>query len=210
MNHKAKLLDWKTVSTGIKFLQDQKRDQDLLVISCAAFTGCRPGDFTKFRWEDFIDENGKAKKDILIEEQKPKNMAKARGTKAKKRKVFLVPQFRIILEECYARRQRFDGGYLFYTNQTYKHTAKGITTTTANKWLKRIAAEIDLPTDVTNYSFRRTCARRIFESYKDENFGIAVRLTQQFLNHADPRTTMAYIGLMDEEIEDAFSKLDLI
>lgn len=209
MNHKATFLDWEKVSKGIRRLMAEKRDQDLLLIACAAFTGCRPGDFTKFQWDTFMGPDGKAKNDISIVETKVKNIAAANGKKASKRKIFLLPQFRQVLEECYARRERYDGGYIFWTKVTYKHTPKGITTQTANKWLKRLAVELELPNDITTYSFRRTCARRIFESYKKKDLTLAIRLTQQFLNHQDARSTMAYIGLMDEELQAAFSKLTI-
>lgn len=210
MNHKAQILDWEKVSATIKRLQEKQDDQDLLLVCCAAFTGCRPGDFTKFRWEDFIGSDGKAKENISIVERKPKHIAAAKGKKAPRRKIFLLEEFRTILEECYARRARFDGGYIFWTKMTNRKVVNGITTQTANKWLKRIAGENDLPGDITTYSFRRTCARRIFESYRNKDFAVALRVTQQFLNHEDARTTMAYIGLMDDELQSAFSQLSML
>jgi integrase len=173
MNHKAELLDWESLGAVVEALREQKRWRELLLISCATYTGCRPGDWTKFTWDVFLNKDGSPKHEASIFERKPNNIAKAKGGRPKARKVFLLPQF--------------------------------LSTNTANEQLKKIAREFGLPDTITNYSFRKTCARRIYDSQSEPL--TALRLTQRYLNHQSSSSTMHYIGFTDNETMAAFEKI---
>ena len=211
MNHKAKILDWDLIGNALRVLQEKERWDDLLLIASACFTGCRPGDWTKFTWDVFL-VNGKAKMETTIVEKKRENMAKSRalkkGTKfkVKERQLFLVPQFRAILEACWnGKKQPYLTTYMFRGSTGPKNASGGISTFTANTRLKRLAVEFGLNPDITNYYFRKTAARKIYDSQADHTTGL--RLAQTFMNHTSPTSTAHYIGLTVDEARSAFEIL---
>jgi integrase len=212
MNHKAKILEWKTIGRVLAGLQEKERWDDLLLIAAACFTGCRPGDWTKFTWNIFLDANGKAKKETMIVEKKQLNMAKSRaeknGTKfkIKERQLFLVPQFRSILELCWnGKKQPYLTTYMFRGKSGPNNTSGGISTQGANDRHKRLSREFGLDPDITNYFYRRTAARRIYDSQEDHTTGL--RLAQTFMNHTSPTSTAHYIGLTEDEARKSFEML---
>jgi len=206
MNHKAELLDWESLGAVVEALREQKRWRELLLISCATYTGCRPGDWTRFTWDVFLNRDGSPKHEASIFERKPNNIAKANGGRPKARKVFLLPQFRSILTDCWAGlNEPHLHTYIFRSNYGPTRKIEGISTNTANEQLKKIAREFGLPETITNYSFRKTCARRIYDSQSDPL--TALRLTQRYLNHQSSSSTMHYIGFTDNETMAAFEKI---
>lgn len=210
MNHKAELLDWDSIGNAIANLREQKRWHELALISCAAFTGCRPSDWTKFKWELFIREDGTVRREAWLFEVKAVKMALARGKKPRARKLFLIEQFQEIILECWKGMNKpYLNVYIFRTHKGPRSENGGISTQTANAQLKKLAVEFGMNPDLTTYSFRRTGARRIHDAMMGSDPLTAVRATQRFMNHASMTSTMHYIGLTDEEVSVAFSKLKL-
>lgn len=212
MNKKAELLDWSKVIDGLRYFEENERWEELLLVACAAFTGCRPSDFVNFTWDLFFEENGDLKQHVLIYERKPAHIMAAKGKVSKPRKVFLNKRFKEILTKCHSVHRIKYGNYLFGSRETKsKDEAAGICERTANRRLQRLALEIGLPKDVTSYSFRRTCARKIFDAQQSagRDFFSSVQVVQQFLNHTDPRTTLHYLGLYDDQLKAVYDSLEL-
>jgi len=129
MNHKAELLDWGSLGAVVEALREQKRWRELLLISCATYTGCRPSDWTKFTWDVFLNKDGSPKHEASILERKPDNIAKAKGRRAKPRKVFLLPQFRDILSACWTGlNEPYIHTYIFRSNYGPTRKIEGIST----------------------------------------------------------------------------------
>ena len=205
MNHKAQLLDWDVLGKAISALHAQKRWNDLLTLSCATYTGCRPGDWRLFTWSVFMDKNGVVKEEVSIFEAKPTNIAKKAGRKPKKRQLFLTSQFRAILSDAWEGLHKPDTSRFIFKG-TRGPSGSGISTNTANANLKRLAAEFGLSDQVTTYSFRKTGARRVNDSQTDVMKG--AHLAKNFLGHKSVATTMNYIGLTDAETRESFNRLN--
>lgn len=205
MNHKAQLLDWDVLGQAISALHAQKRWNDLLTLSCATYTGCRPGDWRLFTWSVFMDKSGVVKEEVSIFEAKPTNIAKKAGRKPKKRQLFLNKKFRIILTDAWVGLHK-PSIERFIFSGTRGPIGSGISTNTANARLKVLASEFDLPSTITTYSLRKTCARKIYDSHDDVMEGVGV--TQRFLGHQSVASTMHYIGKTDDEARAAVEKLN--
>lgn len=204
MNTKASLINWERLGEVIAELEHQERWQDLLLVSVATFTGCRPGDWTKFKWSVFIDGAGKVKGSTSIIERKPAHIMAARGGKSKPRQVFLPPQFQAVLEACYrGLREPYLTTYMFRGTRGPK--GSGISPNAGNDRFKKLAKEFGLP-HITSYSFRVTFARKVYDSYKHDP-GHGALMAQRLLNHASITSTMSYIRLRDDETIQAFGKL---
>lgn len=213
MNHKARLIDWPKLGAVINQLQEQGRWRDLLCVACATFTGCRPADWTQFTWGVFLKEDGSVRDEISIIERKPENIAKAKRKKSgkpvakvKPRQIFILPRFKEILLLCYEHANHPYLNVSMFRGRSRGVKLDGVTPNTANTWLARIGAEFGLSGDITSYSFRKSGARRIYDS--QDNPVLGIRLAQGFLNHKSSNSTMHYIGLADDEMRSAFSQLN--
>ncbi len=65
------------------------------------------------------------------------------------------------------------------------------------KTVKRYAVKAGIPKDVHPHTLRHTFATDLYRQTKD------IRLVQKALGHADVSTTMIYVHLVDEDLEDA-------
>lgn len=208
MNHKAELINFESLGSIMTELRSQKRWKELLLVAVATYTGCRPGDWTKFKWSVFFNQDGTVKYEATITENKPARLAASRGKKAPTRKIFILPQFREILVDCWnGIGQPYLTADMFRSDFGPRSTKGGISTNAANSRLKALATEFNLNETITNYSFRKTGARKIYDSQADNPL-MAQRLAQKFLNHKSPETTMHYIGLSDGETLEAFKHLN--
>ena len=63
--------------------------------------------------------------------------------------------------------------------------------------MKRYAVKAGIPKDVHPHTLRHTFATDLYRQTKD------IRLVQKALGHADVSTTMIYVHLVDEDLEDA-------
>lgn len=205
MNHKAELIDWDSLTGMIDVLQAQERWDDLLLVSLATFTGCRPSDWTMFTWSVFMDKNGDVKEQISIIEKKPLHIMQAKGKKSVPRQIFIVPRFKQALTLCWEGLGKPDiKRFMFRGGRGPKRD--GISTNSANTRIKGLTAEFGLPYDTTNYWFRKTGGRKVYDAQTDQV--LALRMAQRFYNHHSSATTMKYIGLLDEETKQAFSNLN--
>lgn len=73
--------------------------------------------------------------------------------------------------------------------------------------IKDAAKEAGIQQNVGTHSLRKSFCRRVYDKANDK--GQALVLLQRILNHSSSATTAAYLGLYDDEIEDAFENLNL-
>lgn len=73
--------------------------------------------------------------------------------------------------------------------------------------IKDAAKEAGIEQNIGTHSLRKSFCRRVYDKANDK--GQALVLLQRVLNHSSSAVTAAYLGLYDDEIEDAFDDLNL-
>ncbi|MGN8890688.1 tyrosine-type recombinase/integrase [Dysosmobacter sp. HCP28S3_G4] len=156
------------------------------------FTGCRPNeraatalmleanlglrisDIVKLRLRDIVRDGERYR--LSITEQKT---GKAR--------TFTVPLALYQFIRCYCLDHNISSDALIFP----------ITTRAVQKQLKLVCDYLDIP-DISTHSFRKFYATEI---YKNSNYNIA--LVQKLLQHSSAAVTQRYIGIQQQEIEQA-------
>lgn len=73
--------------------------------------------------------------------------------------------------------------------------------------IKDTAFEAGIRQNIGSHSLRKTFGFWVWHESKDKNKALVV--LQNIFNHSSVQTTCKYIGLLDEEISDAFNSIDL-
>lgn len=73
--------------------------------------------------------------------------------------------------------------------------------------IKDAAKEAGIEQNIGSHTLRKTFCRRVYDKANDK--GQALILLQRILNHSSSAVTAAYIGIYNDEIEDAFDDLNL-
>lgn len=73
--------------------------------------------------------------------------------------------------------------------------------------IKRAAAEAGIEQNIGSHSLRKTFGFWIFHNAEDKNKALVI--LQKIFNHSSTQTTMKYIGLLDNEIEETYNSINL-
>jgi integrase len=73
--------------------------------------------------------------------------------------------------------------------------------------IKETAAEAGIRQNIGSHSLRKTFGFWIFHEAEDKNKALVI--LQNIFNHSSTTVTMRYIGLMDDEISDAYNSINL-
>lgn len=69
--------------------------------------------------------------------------------------------------------------------------------------IKRGCRELGIENNIATHSLRKSLAFHIYKQTKD------IVLVQRLLNHSNPSTSLAYIGVMQEDIDNAYLNADI-
>ena len=69
--------------------------------------------------------------------------------------------------------------------------------------IKRGCYELGIKGIISNHSLRKSLAFHMYRQTKD------IALIQKILNHSNPATSLIYIGVMQDEMDNAYLNLDL-
>jgi site-specific recombinase XerD len=82
-----------------------------------------------------------------------------------------------------------------------------LTRQSVDRILKSFAKDLDLNVRISTHTLRKTfCYHQMVMSNNDTR---KLLLLQKMLNHSSPAQTLDYIGITEEEIEDAYKHLNL-
>ena len=73
--------------------------------------------------------------------------------------------------------------------------------------IKDAAKEAGIKQNIGSHSMRKAWSRRLYDNAKDKSQ--AVVLLQTILNHSSANVTLKYIGILNDEIEEAFDGMNL-
>ena len=164
----------------------KKSRRDTMLFRCGINSGLRIMDILKLKVSDVCRESGKLRKHILLKEKKT----------GKTKKVLINNVLRREFPANIKHYYLTGDDYLFFS---YKSPEKNLDRVQAYRILKAAAAEVGIPNFGT-HSMRKTLPYHIYK--KTGDIGLVMRM----MNHARPSTTLRYIGIRQEELDDAYEE----
>lgn len=73
--------------------------------------------------------------------------------------------------------------------------------------IKNAAKDAGIQQNIGTHSLRRTFCRRVYDNAIDKSQALIV--LQKILNHSSSAVTLAYLGILNDEIDDVFDNLNL-
>lgn len=104
------------------------------------------------------------------------------------------------LTEYYKKKynNNFNSGYLFKSSVDPN---KPISYQGVNYHIKTLRTKLKINYPMNTHSFRKTWARTVYYKYND------LVLVMKLLNHSNPKVTLRYIGIEEEEIQKVYSEI---
>lgn len=162
----------------------KNNQRDYIMFLIGINTGLRMGDILRLKVEQVTSLKTKKRKHVTIAEGKTK----------KRRTISLNS----IYKEVYDYASSVDSEWLFPSRQG----DKAITVTQAYRVLNKAAYWTDIES-VGTHTLRKTFGYHLYKATKD------VALLQNILNHSSPDITLRYIGINNEEMENAMDSFSL-
>ncbi len=126
-------------------------------------------------------------------------------TKTGKNKQFPINSvLEAVLENYIKEFNLKDDDYLFYSNRQDKlKNIKAIDQSQAYRKLKEVVERLYPQIHFSTHVLRKTCGYWLYQTTKD------ITLVMHSLNHSSVSVTMRYIGLTQENVDNAFNGLNL-
>lgn len=165
----------------------KKGTRDYLLFVTGINTGLRISDIIKLRVMDVLNEDRTVKSHICINEQK-----------TGKRKRFKINDTlaREFLE--YTKNMKMSD-YLFTSR---KGINRPITRIQAYRLLNTVALKIGLE-EIGTHTLRKTFGYWFYKKTKD------IAMLQKLFNHSSPSITLAYIGIEQDQIDEAYDDFEI-
>jgi integrase len=159
--------------------------RDRLMFVLGINSGLRISDILSLRVRDVFEENGKPKEFVSITESKTKKLKRFPLNKA------VVAELKKL---SYNEREDF----LFPSQK-----GGAITRVSAYRNLNAAAARAGLTFQIGTHSLRKTFG------YHAYNAGTPVSIIQYLLNHSSEKTTLRYIGITQDVLDDVYVNINL-
>lgn len=162
----------------------KKGTRDYLLFVTGINTGLRISDIIKLRVLDVLNEDRTVKSHITIIEQK-----------TSKRKKFKINATLVVEFLEYTKNMKMTD-YLFVSR---KGNNNHITRVQAYRILNEVALRIGLE-EIGTHTLRKTFGYWFYKKTKD------IAMLQKLFNHSSPSITLAYIGIEQDEIDEAYEE----
>jgi integrase len=167
------------LNTGLRLLNDPKKEKLGLYVLTAIYTGLRTGDIQRLTWENLQaesftiveDKTGKART-ITINE----NLKKA------------------------IKKTRSSSGLIFTSQKKSVYTTQAL-----NRMLKDAFKQLAKKDNISTHSLRKTFGRRVYEINGQSEHAL-VKLSELF-SHSSVQITRIYLGLKQEELNEIYLSL---
>lgn len=163
--------------------------------------GRRIGDTLNLKISDFVNADGTFKTYLILGEQKTSKTAKIYINDSVKEG--LTKYLSVLPENTNINDYLFQSRTKSYTYNGEVKSDSRITIQRANQIYQKMAKEIGL-TDkgihISTHSTRKTAGYRMIQS-NPTNIRTLINV-QKFFNHSNPDTTLRYVGIQQEEIDD--------
>ena len=180
--------DKKLIQKMIEYLKLHCR-RDELLFRMGINTILRVSDLLRLRVRNLIHENGDFREYLCLNEQKT----------SKPRKIKLNRLIRAEIIKHVLHYELDQDDFIFFS---LRNPAKALDRVTAYRKLTKAASSVGIEHFGT-HSMRKTLAYQIYVKTKD------IGLVMNLLNHTNPRTTLKYIGIAQEEMDQAYEEFSL-
>ncbi len=160
----------------------------------------RAGDLLSLRWSDVLEEDEETfKNKVVITEDKTD---KAREVRFNDDAINALK----ILKDSLKTFNIHD--YIFQSRKINKYGEKKLDVKALHKIIKDTCKELGIKGNFGTHTLRKTGAYHIYINNIKQNPTI-ISYLQKILNHSSQATTLRYIGIESEEIDDLFANLKL-
>jgi site-specific recombinase XerD len=192
MNLVQPIRDEKKINTMKKILKAESL-RDCAMFTVGINSGLRISDLLSLTFGQVI-ENGSIMEKIYVRE-----------SKTDKLKEFVFgPKTIKVLEEYISSISTYEAeDPLFFSKKFKDGKRKPISRQHAHFVISEAAKEAGIKESIGTHTLRKTFG---YHAYKK---GIDIVYIQQLLNHDSPKTTLSYIGITQDELNDIYFNLDL-
>ena len=187
------------------YLIETGRYRDNMLFIVGINFGLRVSDLRMLRFSNLINDNLTFKDSFPVFEKKTRNTRKRKKNRYITINAAVVEAVTLYLENtpdvCLS-------DYMFrgVSNRCSDQNAP-LTVRSIDRILKGLAADLGLNIKMSTHTLRKTfCYHQMVMSHNDTR---KLMLLQKMLNHSSPAQTLDYIGITQEEIEEAYRALNL-
>lgn len=204
--HKAEpIKNLEDINRITQYLIHNKRYRDNMLFIAGINFGLRAGDLLSLRFGHLINDDYTFKKTLVIEEEKTKS------TRNRRKNRHITINNAVIDAVILYLQNTSDvslSDYMFRSiSNNGKNNNEPIKVRSLGRILKKVADELNLNVKISTHTLRKTfCYHQMVMSHHNSR---KLLLLQQMLGHSSPMMTLAYIGITNEEIEEAYMKLNL-
>lgn len=185
--------DTKQIETIRDLLAYQNKRNALLFVMGIG-TGLRISDILAMKVGDVIDERGRIKKEYYFREKKTRKYKKVTFSK------YVIPAIEDYLRGYKGSMNR----PLFVSQKRGKNgEEQPILREQAWKILTSAAKRVGITENIGTHTLRKTFG---YHAYRNKN--VSIEYLQLLFNHRDPSITLRYIGILQEELDDIYEKMD--
>jgi len=189
--------DTKKIDAMKSIMKGESNYRDLLLFVLGINTGLRISDILALKWSSFLNGGGR-----LLKVGDQLNVVEI---KTKKIKSFMIN--RSVAE---ALKLYYDSlgspnpdNPVFSSRKTDDGSLQPITRIAAWQMLNRYANMVGLNDGIGTHTLRKTFGYHLYKK------GVALEYIQKMLNHSSPATTLRYIGITQEQLNDIYVELNL-
>ncbi|NOU99485.1 tyrosine-type recombinase/integrase [Paenibacillus sp. LMG 31457] len=167
--------------------------RDYCLFTLGINSGLRISDLLKLKVSDVIDISGEIKERIYIREKKTNKVKDFPISKVANEalKEYLTNRKDLSYDEpLFISRKQYTGKASLQRDQAYKI-------------INNAAKSIGIKDRIGTHTLRKTFGYHAYQS------GVDITLIQKLLNHSASSTTLRYIGITQEKMDDVYLKLNL-
>jgi integrase len=189
----------------VDYLTGQGRWRDNMMFVLGINFGLRISDLLRLRFCDLITENSQFKESFSILEMKTENTRRHKQNRHITINEAVIEAVTLYLEHT-SNVSLSD--YLFRSESgNGSNRNVPIHRNSADRILKGIARDLQLPYKVSTHSLRKTFA--LHQMLMSDNDPRKLLLLQKILGHSSTMQTLTYIGITNDEIAEAYRELNL-
>lgn len=167
------------LNTGLKLLNEPKRQKLGLYILTAIYTGLRTGDIQRLTWNDFNGES------FTIQEEKTGK--------------FRTIQINDTLRKA-INKNRSGSGLIFVSQKKSVYTTQAL-----NRMLKDTFRQLAKKENISTHSLRKTFGRRVYDNNGQSEKAL-IYLSEIF-SHSSVGLTRVYLGIKQQELNEIYMNL---
>ena len=187
-----------------EYLIQNGRYRDNMLFIVGINFGLRVSDLRVLRFSDIINDN------CTFKESFPVFEIKTRNTRARKMNRYITINTAVIEAVTLYLENTPNvklSDYMFRSESNRCTSNKPMTRQSVDRVLKGLASDVGITSRVSTHSLRKTFGYH--QMVMSGNDNRKLMLLQKMFNHSSPAQTLSYIGITNEEIQEAYKSLNL-